>query len=79
MPDLAAVEQAGWQEAERRGAMLRALAVGRCRRNDAVAAAAALGLSARQVYALVQRLRTSGGLLTALLPGKPNGVGGGAV
>lgn len=73
MPDLAAVEQAGWHEAERRGAMLRALAAGRCRRNDAAAAAAALGLSTRQVYALVRRLRASGGLLTALLPRKPNG------
>ena len=73
MPDLAAVEQAGWHEAERRGAMLRALAAGRCRRNDAAAAAAALGLSTRQVYALVRRLRASGGLLTTLLPRKPNG------
>ena len=73
MPDLAAVEQAGWQEAERRGVMLRALAAGRCGRDDAAAAAAALGLSPRQVYALVRRLRTSGGLLTALLPAKPNG------
>lgn len=73
MPDLAAVEQAGWHEAERRGAMLRTLAAGRCRRSDAAAAAAALGLSTRQVYALVRRLRASGGLLTALVPRKPNG------
>jgi len=44
-----------------------------CPRERARAAAAELGLSERQVYRLMQRLRAAGGELTALLPGGSNG------
>lgn len=43
-----------------------------CPREKARAAAAELGLSDRQIYRLIQRLRKLDGELTALLPGGSN-------
>ena len=63
-----------WNEARRRAVVLRPLVEFKhCPRNRAHEAAAELGLSERQVYRLIQRLRESGGELTALLPGGSNG------
>ena len=63
-----------WNEARRRAVVLRPLVEFKhCPRNRAHEAAVELGLSERQVYRLIQRLRESGGELTALLPGGSNG------
>jgi putative transposase len=73
--DLTLVPEALWREAERRAAVLRPLAaLPRCPRDQALAAAAALGVSERQVYRLLRRCREAGGELTALVP---TGSGGG--
>jgi len=73
-PDLATVSALQWAEAKRREAHIRPLAeLGICTTARAEAAARELGLSSRRVYALIRRYRASGGLLTALLPGKSKG------
>ena len=70
MTDLSQIAEQGWNEARRRAIVLRPLVeLKRCPRKLARDAAAELGLSDRQVYRLIYRLRESGGELTALLPG----------
>jgi len=74
MADLSLVPDVAWREAQRRAEIVRPLAEpGRRSRHLVLVAAAALGLSERQTYALVRRCRDAGGNLTALLPGKPSG------
>ena len=74
MTDLSLIAEQEWNEARRRAVVLRPLVeFKRCPRNRAHEAAVELGLSERQVYRLIQRLRESGGELTALLPGGSNG------
>lgn len=67
-PDLRLVPEPLWQEAERRALVLRPLAaLPACPREQARAAAVALGVSERQVYRLLRRCREGGGTLTALV------------
>lgn len=74
MADLSQISEQAWHEAERRALIMRPLLeFERCPRDKAHEAAVALGLSARQVYRLIQRLREFDGELTALLPGDSNG------
>jgi putative transposase len=74
MTDLSQIAEPAWHEAQRRAEVVRPLAESQCcSRLKAREAAAELGLSDRQIYRLIQRLRESGGELTALLPGSSNG------
>lgn len=74
MVDLSQITKQAWDEAHRRAVALRPLvAFKHCPRHQAREAAAELGLSERQVYRLIQRLRKSDGELTALLPGNSGG------
>lgn len=74
MTDLSQIAENEWKEAYRRAVVLRPLfEIQHCSRDKAHEAAVELGLSERQVYRLIQRLRESGGELTALLPGGSNG------
>lgn len=78
MTDISAFSEEAWQEAKRRAQMIRPLAARqRCPRLLARAAALDLGLSERQVYALVKRCRLSGGELGALVPCVSSGGRGG--
>jgi putative transposase len=74
MTDLSQIAEQDWNEAHRRAVIIRPLAeLKQCPRSQARAAAADLGLSERQVYRLIQRLREADGALTALLPGGSDG------
>ncbi|WP_027159829.1 Mu transposase C-terminal domain-containing protein [Methylobacter luteus] len=74
MTDLSQIAEPEWHEAQRRAEIVRPLVESKCcSRLKAREAAAELGLSERQIYRLIQRLRESGGELTALLPGGSNG------
>ena len=74
MTDLSQIAEQEWNEAHRRAAVLRPLLeLKPCPREKAREAAAELGLSDRQVYRLILRLRESGDELTTLLPGGSNG------
>jgi putative transposase len=74
MADLSLIPEAAWREAQRRAEVVRPLAErGRWPRHLVQAAAAALGLSERQTYTLLRRYRDTGGMLTALLPGRSSG------
>jgi putative transposase len=74
MADLSQIAEQEWDEARRRAVVLRPLLeFNRCPRRNAREAAVGLGLSERQIYRLIQRLRESGGELTALLPGGSDG------
>ena len=74
MTDLSLIAEQEWNEALRRAEVLRPLVeYKRCSRKKAREAAVELGLSERQLYRLIQRLRESGGELTALLPGGSEG------
>jgi putative transposase len=75
MIDLSQIAEQDWTEARRRADLLRPLAeLAHCPRDRAREAAADLGLSERQVYTCLRRLREADGALTALLVG---GSGGG--
>jgi putative transposase len=77
MTDLSQIAVQEWNEAHRHAVVVRPLVeFKRCPRKKAREAAAELGLSERQVYRLIQRLRESGGELTTLLPGGSNCVRG---
>ena len=70
MTDLSQIAEQEWDEANRRALVVRPLIeIEHCPREKAREAAAELGLSERQIYRLIQRLRELGGELTALLPG----------
>lgn len=74
MVDLSAIPEAAWREAQRRAEVIRPLAEAERRPRQLIrAAAATLGLSERQTYALLHRCREGGGALTALLPGGSTG------
>ena len=74
MTDLSLIAEQEWDEARRRAVVIRPLLEFKhCPCTKACEAAAELGLSERQVYRLIQRLRQSDGELTALLPGGSNG------
>ena len=74
MADLSLIPEAAWREAQRRADVIRPLAERERRPHHLVqAAAATLGLSERQTYALLRRCRDAGGELTALLPAKSSG------
>jgi putative transposase len=74
MTDISTFSDEAWQEAKRRAQMIRPLAAReRCPRLLVRAAALDLGLSERQVYALVKRCRSSGGELGALVRGVSSG------
>ena len=74
MTDLLQIAEPDWNEARRRAEVVRPLAeLEYCPRSRARAAATQLGLSARQVYTLVQRLRQADGALIALLPRRSDG------
>lgn len=64
VPDLSLIAAPAWRQAERRAAVIRPLAaLPACPREEARAAAEALGLSERQVYRLLRRCREDGGAL----------------
>ena len=72
--DLSQIAEQEWNEANRRALVVRPLIEFKhCPREKAREAAAELGLSDRQIYRLIQRLRKLDGELTALLPGGSNG------
>ena len=74
MTDLSLIVGQEWNEALRRVEVLRPLVEYKhCSRKKAREAAVELGLSERQLYRLIQRLRESDGELTALLPGGSEG------
>jgi putative transposase len=74
MVDMTLVPEAAWREARRRAEVVRPLAARDRRPRQLVqAAAATLGLSERQTYALWRRCRDADGDLTALLPGQSSG------
>jgi putative transposase len=74
MVDMTLVPEAAWREARRRAEVVRPLAARDRRSRQLVqAAAATLGLSERQTYALLRRCRDADGDLTALLPGQSSG------
>jgi putative transposase len=74
MADLSQIAEQDWNEARRRADVLRPLIeLEHCPRRVAHAAATELGLSERQVYRLIQRLRSADGLLTAMAPGASTG------
>ena len=74
MADLSQIAEQEWNEAHRRAVIVRPLVEFKhCPRNRAREAAVALGLSERQVYRLIKRLRDSFGDLTALLTGVSGG------
>ena len=74
MIDLSQIAEQDWNEARRRADVLRPLAeLAHCPHDRARAAAAQLGLSERQVYTCLQRLREADGALTALLVGGSDG------
>ena len=67
MADLSQIAEHEWNEANRRALVVRPLIeFERCPREKAREAAVELGLSERQIYRLIQRLRELGGELTAL-------------
>ncbi len=69
MTDLSQIADEEWNEANRRALVVRPLLeFDHCPREKAREAAAKLGLSERQIYRLIQRLRELDGELTALLP-----------
>ena len=73
-PDLATVSDQDWAEAKRRVDVIRPLAkMPFCPISLAEEASKALELSRRRVYSLIRIYRSSGGLLTSLLPSKPSG------
>ena len=73
-PDLSLIPEPLWQEAERRAAVLRPLAkLPACPRDQARTAAAALGVTERQVYRLLRKCREGGGALTAMVRGRSSG------
>lgn len=77
MTDLSQIAEQEWNEANRRALVVRPLIEFKhCPREKASAAAAKLGLSDRQIYRLIQRLRKLDGELTTLLPGGSSGVRG---
>lgn len=80
-PDLSLVPEPLWREAERRAAVLRPLAaLPACPREQARAAATALGVTERQVYRLLRRCREGGGMLTAMVrTGSSGGRGKGRI
>ena len=72
--DLSLVPGSLWQEAERRAAVLRPLAaLPTCPREQARAAAVALGVSERQIYRLLRKCREGGGTVTALVSSGSDG------
>lgn len=72
--DLSLVPGPLWQEAERRAAVLRPLAaLPACPREQARAAAVALGVSERQIYRLLRKCREGGGTVTALVSSGSDG------
>ncbi|KTD15551.1 Transposon Tn7 transposition protein TnsB [Legionella gratiana] len=74
MADLSQIAEQEWNEANRRAIVLRPLIDQKhCPREKAREAAAELGLSERQIYRLIQRLREFDGELTTLLPVNSNG------
>lgn len=74
MVDLAAIPKSRWVEAQRRAEVVRPLAErSRCPRRLARIAAQELGISERQVYALVRRMKEAGGTVSALLPREGRG------
>lgn len=74
MTDLSQIAEEDWNEACRRVEAIRPLVgLQHCPRLQARAAAAELGLSERQVYRLIKRLREADGAVTALLPGGSDG------
>lgn len=72
--DLSLVPGSLWQEAERRAVVLRPLAtLPTCSREQARAAAVALGVSERQIYRLLRKCREGGGTVTALVSSGSDG------
>ena len=68
MTELLKIVEPKWNEAYRRSIILRPLAEqSYCPRHQAHEAATTLGLSVRQVYRLIRKLREAQGELTALL------------
>jgi putative transposase len=74
MTDISTFSDEAWREAKRRAEVIRPLAAKEhCPRRLVLVAARELGLSERQVYALVRRCRISGGALDALIPAVSSG------
>lgn len=74
MTDLSEIAEQEWNEANRRALAIRPLLEFKhCPAERAREVADALGLSERQIYRLIQRLRESDGEITALLPKGSNG------
>lgn len=76
--DISTFSEEAWQEAKRRAEFIRPLAAGKhCSQSSIGNAVLQLGLSERQVYALVKRCRARDGALDALVPSVSNGGKGG--
>ena len=74
MTDLSVIPEGKWNEARRRADIVRPLAErNHCPRHLARSAASELGISERQIYTLLRRMREAGGTVTALLPTGPRG------
>ncbi len=74
MGDISKINDAHWSIGQQRAEIIRALATQRrCSRKSILEAATALQLSTRYIYHLIRDFRTSEGLLTSLIPNKPDG------
>ncbi len=74
MGTISNVNDAHWDVGKQRVEVIRPLAEQRiCSRASILEAANILQLSERHIYKLVQKYRASQGLLTSLIPKKPNG------
>ncbi len=79
MTDISKVSDAVWSVGEQRAEIIAPLAQSNiCTREMALEAANKLKLSIRYVYKLIHNYRQSHGLLTSIIPQKPNGGKGGS-
>ncbi len=74
MEDISKINDDHWNVGQQRADIIRALAVQRkCSRKSILEAATTLQLSTRYIYRLIRNCRALEGLLTSLIPNKPNG------
>ncbi len=74
MDDISEINETLWSVGQQRTEIIRALATQRtCSRQSIFEAAKTLHISTRYIYRLIRNFRTSEGLLTSLIPKKPDG------
>ena len=71
--DLSLISAEDWKKAKQRETVIKKLILAPCTREQAEKAASQLGLSARQIYKLINRYRSSGNQLRGLLIPKKSG------